>query len=644
MKKESAAPALETLLGPAAFEGPSADGPWRATLASVRPVPGVEEIVLALETADGAPHAPPRCTLALRAPIRGAVACWTPRHVHFEMPLPWTAARIGANAARDLPLYANVGGDGAARLVLAVSECVRRVAIRGVVDEFRADEELSVSFFTEPEDPLARYSVRIRLDVRVRPFAEALSEAARWLDGFASLPSAPLSPSTPSTSSTPSTIPPLPDAARRPWYSTWYSYHHALTPEAVLAEAHAAKRLGMRGLLLDSGWDLRRPVRGVPKESPSKVGDWTPDPAKIPDMRALSRAVRAEGLAFVLWFALPFVGRHSRAWRKWADRMLWIRNPGGEEWGILDPRFPEVRAHLAALFGRAVREWELDGLKLDFLDSFELRTSAPAEAPGAVPAPNLPPGEDAVAEAGPLAGRDFASVPRAVVALLEEVSAAVREANPAALVEFRQGYVGPAMRRFGGMLRASDCPSCIATNRIKTVDLRLTSGATAVHGDMLEWDLGATAEDAMLQLLACLFAVPQISMRLAALPARHRAALRFWLRFWNAHRATLLDAPFRPLHPEAAYPVVAAAGAGETVTAVYQGGAVADAWQDGAPAGYVVNATGAAGLTVRLASRPASLELLDCTGRRVASDGALPRRAGIFDLPVPPSGLAILRR
>lgn len=621
-------PDLDTILGRAALAEPVPPA-WRASLASVRSGDGVEEIVLSLETADGAPHAPPRCTLALRAPIRGAVACWTPQHVHFEMPLPWTAARVGANAARDLPLYANVGPDGAARLVLAVSECVRRVAIRGVVDEFRADEDLSVSFFTEPEDPLARYAVRIRLDTRVRPFADALSEASRWLDGFAAPPSA---------------ASPIPDAARRPWYSTWYSHHHALSPAAVLAEARAAKSLGMRGLLLDSGWDLRRPVRGVPRESPSKIGDWRPDPAKIPDMRALARAVRAEGLSFVLWSALPFVGEHSRAWRAWKDKLLWVRDWGGHRVGILDPRFPDVRAHLAALFARVVRDWELDGLKLDFIDSFELRASAPATAPGAEAAPNLPPGEAGAAAAAPLAGRDFASVPRAVVALMEEVSAAVRAANPRALVEFRQGYVGPAMRRFGNMLRASDCPSCIATNRIKTVDLRLTSGATPVHGDMLEWDPGATAEDAMLQLLSCLFAVPQISMRLAELPPRHRAALRFWLRFWNAHRATLLDAPLRPLHPECAYPVVAAAGASETVTAVYQSGAVADAWQGGAAAGFLANATGVAGLAVRFASRPASLEIFDCAGRRAAADFAPPRGAGIADVPVPPSGLLVARR
>ena len=635
--------AIETVLGPAALAGIPENGPWRASLASVRPEEGVEEIVLSLETEDGASHAPPRCSLALHAPIGAAVACWTPQHVHFEMPLPWTQARVGANAARDLPLYANVGPDGAARLVLAVSECVRRVAIRGVVDEFRSDEELEIAFFTEPEDALSRWSARIRLDTRVRPFALALSEASRWLDAFVSTPST--SSTLPFTLSTSNPGEP-PEAARRPWYSTWYSYHQNVSAEAVVAEARAARRLGMRGLLLDAGWMKSRP--GIPGGwmAEARFGDWTPDPRKFPDMRAVSRAVRAEGLAFGLWFALPFVSRHASAWRKWHDKMLWIRRGGTSEWGILDPRFPEVRAHLASLFGRVTRDWELDGLKLDFIDSFELRTSAPANAPGALIAPNLPQEEAMRSDgrtAGPEGGRDFVSVPRAVVALMADVSAAIRAAKPDALVEFRQGYVGPAIRPFGNMMRASDCPSCIATNRIKTVDLRLTSGSTPVHGDMLEWDLGASAEDAALQLLATLFAVPQISVRIADLPPRHRAMLRFWLRFWNAHRATLLDAPFRPVHPQAGYPVVAAAGEKETITAVYQSGAVADAFQDGAKTGFIVNATAAAGLAVRFPSRPRSLELFDCTGRKVDCDPRLPPRGSILDVPVPPSGLLVAR-
>ena len=54
------------------------------------------------------------------------------------------------------------------------------------------------------------------------------------------------------------------------------------------------------------------------------------------------------------------------------------------------------------------------------------------------------------------------------------------------MIEFRQSYIGPAIRKYGNIFRAGDCPADILSNRIHTIDLRLTSGSTAVHSDMLD--------------------------------------------------------------------------------------------------------------------------------------------------------------
>ena len=615
-----------TSIGPCTATAPAGWGAFRPSFA-VRTLPdGTEEIHLRLDA--DVPARAPSFSLAWSIPVRDETSVWTPQNVHDELPLPWFPAVIGANAARDLPLFATVGSDGAARLVAAASETVRRTVWRATVDEHATALSLSVSFFDEPEDPVSAWSARLRLDPRPRPFADAMRDAAAWLDGT-SVRSAPI---------------PVPEAAVRPWYSTWYAWHQALDAATVVAEARRARALGMRGLLLDSGWDRRRPVRGVPKENPSKIGDWRPDPAKIPDMRALSDAVRAEGLAFAIWFALPFVGEYSRAWNRWKDKLLWTRWWDGHRVGIYDPRFPDVRDHLASLLAKAVSDWRLDGVKIDFVDLFERPEFAPKAAPGARAANLHPADATGPADAGRAGGRDTDSVPQAVVRLLDTILARLRAVNPRILVEFRQGYCGPAVRPYCNMLRASDCPACLAVNRFKTVDLRLTSGDTPVHGDMLEWRTDAPAEAGAMQLLSTLFAVPQVSVRLAGLPPRHRAMLRFWLRFWNAHRDTLLHAPLHALHPESSYPVVSAAGAAETVTAVYQSGAVADAWLGDAATGFVANATAAEGLSVRFASPPAAVELFDCAGRRVRPGFRLPRGARLADVPVPPAGLLVARR
>ena len=91
------------------------------------------------------------------------------------------------------------------------------------------------------------------------------------------------------------------------------------------------------------------------------------------------------------------------------------------------------------------------------------------------------------------AGRDIKSLPLAVNRLLSDVMERLKAIKPEILIEFRQSYIGPAIRKYGNIFRAADCPADILTNRVRTVDLRLFSGNTAVHSDMLEWNMNETA-------------------------------------------------------------------------------------------------------------------------------------------------------
>lgn len=81
--------------------------------------------------------------------------------------------------------------------------------------------------------------------------------------------------------------------------------------------------------------------------------------------------------------------------------------------------------------------------------------------------------------------------------LVKEVRSALVAVKPDVLLEFRQRYTGPAIRQYGNMLRANDCPSDILGNRRRIIDLRIASGKTAVHSDMLVWspvDAGRSRE------------------------------------------------------------------------------------------------------------------------------------------------------
>ena len=97
------------------------------------------------------------------------------------------------------------------------------------------------------------------------------------------------------------------------------------------------------------------------------------------------------------------------------------------------------------------------------------------------------------------------------------------------------------MRKYGNMFRAGDAPNAAQVNRVRTVDLRLTSGTTAVHSDMIMWHPEEAVESAALQLLNVLFSVPQVSVRFGRVPTSHREMVAFYIGYWRTHRDVLLD-------------------------------------------------------------------------------------------------------
>ena len=165
----------------------------------------------------------------------------------------------------------------------------------------------------------------------------------------------------------------------------------------------------------------------------------------------------------------------------------------------LDPRYKKVRDYLCSVYVKAVEEWQLDGLKLDFIDSFVLKGKALEFDKR----------------------RDYQSLEDAIHALMTEVKEKLTSINPDILIEFRQSYVGPSIRKYGNMLRVGDCPCDILKNRFNAVNLRLTSGKTAVHSDMIMWNMEDSVENAALQFTSILYTVPQVSVRVDKLPEDH---------------------------------------------------------------------------------------------------------------------------
>ena len=134
-------------------------------------------------------------------------------------------------------------------------------------------------------------------------------------------------------------------------------------------------------------------------------------------------------------------------------------------------------------------------------------------------------------------------------------------------------------------------------NRFAMANLRLASGGTAVHSDMLEWNFAESPEHAALYVINSMFGVVQYSVMLRNAPKEHLAMIEKWIKFSQDHRETLLHGKFTPRHPELQYPVIEAESDKEVVIGLYDDGRVVDV-PEGKKA-FVMNASGKDSFVIR---------------------------------------------
>jgi len=138
---------------------------------------------------------------------------------------------------------------------------------------------------------------------------------------------------------------------------------------------------------------------------------------------------------------------------------------------------------------------------------------------------------------------------------LSDTLASLQKINPDVFVEFRQKYTGPAMRKYGNMFRAFDCPGDSVMNRVRIADIKMLSGNTSVHSDMITWHPDEPIEIAALQLINTLFGVPQLSITLQEASDEELSMISFFTKYWNTHKDVFCHGNFTPSNPLANYPI-----------------------------------------------------------------------------------------
>ena len=541
-------------------------------------------------------HFPKPITLKWKIPGINVKGVWKPTtDFSKKIQADWELNHMESRISIDSPVISLFGQNDENVITFACSNAISKLLMNARIREEDNCFYCHITFFSEEERPVQNFEAQVRIDTRKIPFSSALNQVAAWWETFENLKPAK-----------------VPNIAKAPLYSTWYQCHQNLDLERLLKECELAFDIGYKAIIIDDGWQTLDTNRGY-----DYTGDW--QPKRIPDMKNYIKKIQDTGLKAALWYSVPFCGVKSEAYKKFKGKFL----TEDHRWApVFDPRYPEVRNYLIDIYARAVEEWNLDGLKLDFIDDFRLYENTTL---------------------GKENGRDYASVNEAVDRLMTDVMLKLHSINPDIFIEFRQKYVGPAMRKYGNMLRAFDCPGDNTMNRVRIADIRMLAGNTAVHSDMITWHEEEEVEIAALQMMNTLFGVPQISVFLNDIAADHLQMIKFYTEYWNANKTLITEGSYLAINPLANYPIQKVGNTEKTIFSVH-----ADQVLDITGTNQKIDILNAkisehVVLRVALALGVFKLKIYDCQGSPV-DEGQIDLQKGVTEMRIPASGLLQLTK
>lgn len=553
-------------------------------------------VVYNFEVRTNEPLFPTPITLKWRVPALNVKGVWKPTtDFSKRIQADWELDHMESRISIDAPVICLFGNNDGNVFTFSCSNAINKLEMNARLREEDNYFYCHITFFSELEQPIENFQAQLRFDYGSAHFSDQLKAVSKWWETFESL--------------TPAYVPAI---AKKPLYSTWYQFHQELDLPLLVEECQLAYNLGYRSVIIDDGWQTNDTNRGY-----DFTGDWTPD--RIPNMADYVTQLHETGMKVALWYSVPFCGKKSKAYQQFKGKFL----TEDHRWApVFDPRYPEVRSYLIDIYSRALKEWNLDGFKLDFIDDFHLYPETPL---------------------GQKDGRDYASINEAVDRLMTDVGTALRAINPEVFIEFRQKYIGPAMRKYGNMLRAFDCPGDATMNRVRIADIRMLCGSTAVHADMITWHKEESVEVAALQLVNTLFGVPQLSVLLKNLPSSHTQMIAFYSDYWNKHATTLTEGDYTPTKPLANYPLQKVVK--DTLTIIGVHDAFVVPMTETTEEIHFLNAQIADELVLKCTSDFGAYEgvVFDCQGN-VVSERTMVLTKGAVLIAVPPCGIVMLKK
>lgn len=455
----------------------------------------------------------------IQFPIIGFSYFWHPtREYDYTLPTAWSEPII-TKVNYSMPIFTFFDESGKNKRTLAFSEMIHEVATTIGVQEETATIEVSIRI--KKADLKGTTFYLYVLDQSLT-FSQAIKETREWI--YTVNQQKPMH---------------VPMTTKKNVYSTWYSFHQEVSAKELKIEAKQFPAYDVQTLIVDDGWQTEDASRKY-----SYAGDWEISKKKFPQMKQSISEIQKQDINYLLWISLPFVGIKSKHWMEFKEKFLYVDT--FQKAGILDPRYPEVRAYLIDKTIQLVTELNLNGVKIDFLDVF-VEKDSPAFS------------ED----------WDIACLEEAVQQFLADLVEKLQQVNSEIMIEFREDYFGPFMNGVGNIFRVKDCPNNYVRNRVGIAKLRLLCPKAAVHSDMIMFHPKEQLSIAAKQLLNCLFSIPQISLRLSKLSEEQQEMLKYWLTYIQMNQNVLLDGTFEAFYPQEQFSQLISKNKEKSILAIY---------------------------------------------------------------------------
>lgn len=435
----------------------------------------------------------------------------------YSLPNLWTEP-ISISTNFSLPIFVFFDEKGNNKLAVALSETTRKVCASIGVHEENASILMNFSF----PDGIDKDVLNIYLNDCEQPFYKSVVKSREWLYSQGKYSQLPYN-----------------SEAYKSVYSTWYSYHQALAQDSIAEQVQQFSNYHIETIILDDGWQTDDNSRRY-----AYAGDWEIAERKFPDIVTHIKNVQQDNVKYLVWITLPYVGEKSAAFSRFSDKFLYFDDY--QRAGILDPRYRDVRKYLVDTVLNLVHKLHLNGLKIDFIDSFKsVSQNISSEM-------------------------DIVNLDDSINILLADIVKNLLNYDPEFLIEFREDYIGPNMTQYCNIIRVKDCPHDYNKNRVGLTNIRLLCPSVAPHSDMITFNLKDSLESISLQFLNCLYGVIQLSVDLPSLSTEQREIIRYWMLYQDENREVIFDGDFVALNPHLGFDVVSAGNQSKRIISCYQ--------------------------------------------------------------------------